>query len=167
MDLLLKSIAAASRRCPCTAFVGTIMNRGESPHACAAGSLAARVRMRAASCGARHRRSVLAARTCCKAYCTRLSCLAHPPPAAMVDLIQEAVGQAAVEATTSSSLESSSSWDWEGEALASATTDPETASIAIAGKTKSAKARGQQAAAVCEVRCRMQGSGCQPATLHR
>ena len=59
-------------------------------------------------------------------------------PAAMVDLIQESVGRAAVEATTTSSLDATASWEAEAEALASATTDPETASVDIAGEASAA-----------------------------
>lgn len=60
------------------------------------------------------------------------------PLAAMVDLIQESVGQAAVEVTTSTSVDATASWEAEGEALASATTDPETASVDIAGEASAA-----------------------------
>jgi len=65
-----------------------------------------------------------------------LRCVA--PLAAMVDLIQELVGQAAVEVTTSTSLDATASWEAEGEALASATTDPETASVDIVGEVNRA-----------------------------
>lgn len=55
------------------------------------------------------------------------------PPTAMVDLIQESVGQAAVAASINS-MDATASWEVEGEALASATTDPETGSIDMAGE---------------------------------
>lgn len=131
VDLLFKSIAAASVRCPCTAFLGTIMNRGAGlrfalEHLTAVAQSGGQVLLQPTE-ALRHVRH-------CATGAPLRNCLPHLfRSAAMADLIQESVGQAAVAASINS-MDATASWEVEGEALASATTDPETGSIDMAGE---------------------------------